>query len=560
MTEAIINLSLGSPAALLEASTDLLRRVFELLPLPEKLRFSAVSRRWRGLLLESLCFDAANVWRAPRLVTCSGLLIRRLDVSCLKNCASPGTLCDLILALAGGAGQHLCSLVMWDDAFFDRAVAVKELRGVSLHPDLATVLRRVCPNLDSTSRLALIAEGAQHGLDLLSFFPGRSVVTLLEPRASQVLPPNGDCSPAAFAAARDAERASFAPLLRHSRLAGIIFVHIDSRFQFSGILEVEPTLCSENAPLTEQRWFRDALYAEVVASLQSGESTVEHLLIEEPNGSSDDREQAPFASAGDVAEAVAGFSPPPPGGVAPCVRSFGTRGESIPVAVRRTVLAAMMAAAAGAATRQEPGSTTTIGGRSSDSIILADTYGTLSQLAPHGTGISEAFAELLDRLAPALKLLIPWRCSNDILPALAPLLSSPTCSLRRLTLWAGVPACWVRGYDLADKDHVAEFAHALQANRSLQELSLVGVIGGYNENADHRAILGALSRREVPLRTLDVMEWRFWDQGAQRAGSALGLRFLAHFPLAAVPLLSLFRSRSLHQCGYYRPCAHDDDI
>lgn len=196
-------------AARLDASDDMLMRLFSPLALVERLRLATVSKRWRRLLQSELHFPTWHNWRAPAVARRAGSALRVLDISTFCICDNSSKLIEgLVAVLGGAAGTALHTLIAWDDAGESNPMWGPP----SFSPEQALQLSASCPRLDSSTRVAMRVCGAEEAVRLLDALPGRHAVLLMAPAVA---------SDATQLDAATAEPAALDALLRHPRLCGL---------------------------------------------------------------------------------------------------------------------------------------------------------------------------------------------------------------------------------------------------------------------------------------------------------------------------------------------------
>lgn len=494
--------SATSGAELLECSDDLLQRVISLLPLEASLRLQTVSKRWQRFVLVDLHFPVTQAWRAPRVVACSRAYVRRLDVSSLKGSAeSSYAFAALVRALSSGAAaaSQLQSIVMWTESSdfenyraFDRSTSLSEAQTLQL--------AAACPRLDASTRLALHAEGAVQALRLLDAVPGRHAL-FHRPIAILRIAPLGDDDDVSPIQA--AERAAIPAFVRHPRLAAL-----HHKFDLTHV------------PGIPRRWFSDALFEALTEALRGRESSLAYLSIDD-SVYRDERAQLlsdpaawEAALAEEEAAAAAAAGPDLTSPTAATTTSSAAARESpkesplrafhmsnrYPVSFARAVLAAC--------------------GRGLRHLTLdwEDENG------HHSVAAAASLTAILAHLSSSLETLdfFCGQCGESALPAVAALLATSGCRVRRLgasyVRWGDGAVADADGGDAAGgqaadrpRTELAAICDGITANKSLESLS-IGAAGGPDVDRSFTSLEGgalaaALAERAAgcwPLRTLEL--------------------------------------------------------
>lgn len=155
-------------AGRLEASDDLLLRIFRGFTVVERLRLAAVSKRWQRLLLAELVFkevDKDITRRLQQIIRWAGDALTRLDISALECEVIRWR--EIILQLCDHC-PNLKELVMWAE---DKAPPPQIVWGVD--PEMARRLAAQCPLLEETSRVVICWNSFADGIAVLDALPGR---------------------------------------------------------------------------------------------------------------------------------------------------------------------------------------------------------------------------------------------------------------------------------------------------------------------------------------------------------------------------------------------------
>lgn len=458
-------------AALVEASDHALLLVFSSFTLEQRLCFATVSRRWQQLLLSELRFPSWLIWRLPTVLQRAGSALRVLDVSVVRadNLEEPGALAELVQSLSGTAGAELRTLIVCDGTVGSLSRFVAQRREV-LSPKQALQLIASCPRLDASTRLAVYAAGASEAIALLNALPGRHAVELRPPMASID------------------ERDALRTLLRHPRLADLSL------------------RLSERSDAPHGRAWLDAALAAILDALspqgQLEGCSLHRLWLNDERAGMNPPGAVAFPDAAAVAQALAGRAAAGgPTAAAPLQRcsleSFFYTGCGVPRAFVRGVLAATC----GSLRRLHCGDAL------GDGRLVPDA-------APAGPA---ALTALLEHIGPSLETLsFTDDGESSLLPGIAPLLASPACRLRSLSVGqvdfdklraleeANSEAGAAAGADLAQAA-LAPFRsilHALAANRSLRDLRFAGLVDLGAPAAMHLG--AALAARACPLDSLHL--------------------------------------------------------
>lgn len=388
----------------------------------------------------------AELYIKPWNVWRAKTILRRAAGSlrfCRVDVFRSGNTDELVQALCA-SGAALRTLVMSGQAEHEAGCC-----GIRVSAEQALQISASCPHLNPSTRLTFSASGAAQAVALLDALPGRHDVWLEPPE--QASPVDGG------------EGRALRVLLRHPRL------HALTRHG------------RPEAMLADGPWLDAALAAVVDALSPQGQRegcSLEHLSV--IYGGAAYEGQVAFPDVASVAKAFGQPGQPPP---ACSLRSFCLQPWAPPSFVR-----GVLGAARGSLRRLQT---------------------TLSAHVVPGTAAGAAvLAAVLERVS-SLETLDVGDCTQGeeaiaVLPGLAPLLASPSCRLRALTVdslnfggAAGEPDAPIE----AVATTFCGFFHALAANRSLRTLKLYDSFLG-NEVA---ILLGvALAARTSQLDSLVV--------------------------------------------------------
>lgn len=408
-------------AVRLEASDDILLKIFSSLTLKEKLQLESTSKRWRRLLLSELRVPRAAAGSVRALCSRAASSLVSLDMSRAgEDCET--NLQRLVDVLSGEAGRNLRGLVMYH-VCNDRVG-----HEPSLSLEQALQLAAACPRLEADkTRLRLSVVGAANAAAALAALPGLHSLVVTPP------------SEADFASR--AHDDDWDPVLTSNRLFA---------FTIAGPFSHE---CPQLNP-----WF-DAAFDGLLPLLQSGRCpNLEFLIIDD--GAAAAPTQLPDAALGMLLGAAEARRQR---GGAPLCR---LRGFQAPMRGRHPAFtAAVIAAAAGQLRALDLRCGTSLAGAAPLASIFTAVGDSLREFGVQRSDMNHAsLSPLGDQLAaPGCKLRELFVTENEAFDDAAALEQQALAPPGELTPYE-------------------RFLRALSGNASLRELTLAGC-GGRAETA-----------------------------------------------------------------------------
>lgn len=513
----------SASAIAVESIDDIVLRILSHLSVADRLGLASVSRRW-SLLARSfteLRFVSGQEAHVVRTCARAGDSLVRLDLASVG--AEAGLEESLLAALKHeDFGQYLRQLVLWDDTQPETAVRSGVRTGLTLSLDVAGALCEA-RELDEGTRLRV--RGMSQKLSRADLELGSAPDFAQNPHPlSQV-----NCK----------VRAELPQLLalldaapgKHAAAISVEFSTSDEDAATLRSILLHPRLAAASIVIASEGHIRHATVSAVLsafgpqpaapaASTQPPPPPPLGCLVIDTDWADDE----PVFTAANAAalEQAAAAAAAGGGATTSARRLLGLRFESQPdAALLRGVIAAVAGAAAASSDAADGG----LRHLSMEVAQLSCAAAAVSALPLAGAVSLELCSlQLAAGLGGAVEEATAAAAQQQLLSDLSQLLARPECRLRSLTLDGNGP---VLGDEAAAVGGLlGSFAAALQANTSLQMLSLRGAVTHPPAAA---FMWGSLARRGAPLEILRASDCCFSDVGAC-SGGAVFTCVLPHDP------------------------------